>query len=135
MRARDYTVFLIDPDEAVHDALITLLRTSGTEVKCFVSAEDYLDSGVVPNAATGCVLTEANLPGMGCIAFLRHLQTMPADVPVIVLTSTSDRDIAKQAIKAGALEVIAKPLVSDRILERLAPASGDSGKTGLGEII
>jgi two-component system response regulator FixJ len=123
MRAQDYTVCLIDPDEAVHDALSTLLRTSGTRVKCFSSAEAFLDSGVTLDAPTGCLLAEASLPGMGCLAFLRRLQAISIDVPVIVLTSTSERRIAEQALKAGALKVIEKPLVSDRILEHLFPTS------------
>ena len=121
MRTQDHTVCLVDPDEAVHDALSTLLRASGVQVKCFASAEDYLKSDVVLDTDTGCLLAEASLPGMGCLAFLRQLRAINTDLPIIVLTSTSDRNIAEQVLKAGALEVIEKPLVSDRILERLFP--------------
>ncbi|MBT8400539.1 MAG: response regulator [Rhodothermia bacterium] len=123
MSAQEYTVCLVDPDEAVHDALSTLLRASGTQVRCFAAAEDFLKSGVVLDADTSCVLAEASLPGMGCLAFLKRLRAIGADLPIIVLTSTSDRGIAAQALKAGALEVIEKPLVSDRILERLFPTA------------
>lgn len=123
MGAHGYTVYLIDPDEAVHDALRTLLRTSGTYVKCFQSAEQFFDSTSALKSATGCILAESNLPGMGCLNFLRRLQINDANIPIIVLASTSDRAIAEQAVKAGALEVIEKPLVSDRLLDRLFPAS------------
>ena len=128
MRAKEYTVCLVDPDEAVHDALSTLLRASGTRVKCFTSAEDYLESGLSLDAATSCLLVEANLPGMGCLAFLRRLHANGSDVSVIVLTSTSDSDITEQIIRAGALEVIEKPLFSDRLLERLQPNFRESNK-------
>jgi FixJ family two-component response regulator len=123
MGAQEYTVCLVDPDEAVHDALSTLLRPSGTQVRCFATAEDYLKSGVVLDADTSCVIAEASLPGMGCLAFLKRLHAIAADLSIIVLTSTSDRDIAEQVLKAGALEVIEKPLLSDRILGRLFPTS------------
>lgn len=127
MRIQGYTVCLVDPDEAVHDALSTLLRASGVHVKCFASAEDYLKSNVALATDTDCVLAEASLPGMGCLAFLRRLRAIGTDQPIIVLTSTSDRDIAEQALKAGALEVIEKPLVGDQILRRLFPTSCGCG--------
>lgn len=122
MRAQDYTICLIDPDEAVHDAFSTLLRAKGVSVKCFTSAEAYFDSGVTLGANAGCLLAEASLPGMGCLALLRRLRAIDTDIPVVVLASTCDREIAEQAIKAGAVEVIEKPLVSDRILGRLFAA-------------
>lgn len=127
MRIQDCTVCLVDPDESVHDALSTLLRASGVHLKCFASAEDFLKSGVALDTDTGCVLAEASLPGMGCLAFLRRLRAIGTDLPIIVLASTTDRDIAEQALRAGALEVIEKPLVSDRILGRLVPTSCECG--------
>ena len=119
------TVYVIDPDEAVHDALTTLLGANDTRVVCYPDAEVFLDSGVVFRAMRGLLLLEANLPGMGSLALLRRLRDQGADLPVVVLTSTSDQDIADQASKAGAMEVIEKPLVSDRLLELLRGLAAD----------
>lgn len=124
MHAQGYTVCVVDPDEAVHDALSVLLQASGVGVKGFCSAEAFLESGLDLNPAASCIIAEANLPGMGCLSFLRKLHADDADIPVIVVTSTSDRAIAEQVVRAGALDVIEKPLVGDRLLERLIPASG-----------
>ena len=129
MQSREYTVCLIDPDEAVHDALITLLRTSGVRVVCFTSAENFLGSRAISNSEIDCMLIEASLPGMGSLALMKGIRVQRTDIPIVVLTSTSDCDIAEQALKAGALEVIEKPLLSDRLLQRLLLDSRNSKKT------
>jgi len=112
-------VYVIDPDEAVHDALTTLFGAAGTRVMCYFSAEEFLKSGISPSATGDLVLLEASLPGMGSLALLRRLRDLGLGLPVVVLTSTSNRGVAEQAIKAGAAEVIEKPLLSDRLLQLL----------------
>jgi two-component system response regulator FixJ len=112
-------VYIIDPDKAVHDALAALLGATGSRVVCYSSAEAFLDSDFMHSGMHGLVLAEVNLPGMGSLALLRQLRVQDVDLPVVVLTSTSNRDIADQALKAGAVEVIEKPLVHDRLLNRL----------------
>lgn len=119
MRCEQDIIYVIDPDEAVHDALTILLSATGTRVVCYSNAEAFLDSGLVHSSMRGCVLAEANLPGMGSLALLRRLRAQGIDLPVVVLTSTCNRDIADQALKAGAAEVIEKPLVHGQLLNRL----------------
>ena len=119
MRCEEDIIYVIDPDEAVHDALTILLTTTGRRVVCYSNAEAFLDSSFADSSIRGCVLAEANLPGMGSLALLRRLRAQGVDLPVVILTSTSNRDIADQALKAGAVEVIEKPLVHDRLLNRL----------------
>ena len=122
------TIYVIDPDEAVHDALTTLLGANGIRVVCYPDAEAFLNSSIVFRAMHGFLLLEANLPGMGSLALLRRLRDQGVNLPVVVLTSTSNRDIAEQVMKAGAVEVIEKPLVSDRLLELLRGISADSNR-------
>ena len=119
MRCEQNIVYVIDPDEAVHDALTILLSATGTRVVCYPSAEAFFDSTCAHSLGRGCFLVEVNLPGMGSLAFLRRLRAQGVDLPILVLTSTSNRDIADQALKAGAAEVIAKPLVGGRLLSQL----------------
>ena len=119
MRCEEDIIYVIDPDKAVHDALTILLSATGTRVMCYSNAEAFLDSNFADNSIRGCVLAEANLPGMGSLALLRKLRAQGVDLPVVILTSTSNRDIADQALKAGAVDVIEKPLVRGRLLSRL----------------
>ncbi len=86
---------------------------------CYSNAEAFLDSNFTRNPVGGCLLVEADLHGMGSLALLKRLHARGFDIPVVVLTSTSNRDIADQALKAGATEVIEKPLVGARLLECL----------------
>ena len=119
MRCEIDIVYVIDPDEAVHDALAALLGATGTRVVCYPSAEAFLESNFMHSDMRGLVLAEVNLPGMGSLALLRRLRDQGVELPVVILTSTSNRDIADQALKAGAVEVIEKPLVHGRLLKRL----------------
>jgi FixJ family two-component response regulator len=119
MRCKKDTIYVIDPDEAVHDALTTLLGVNGTRVLCYPNAEAFLDSSFVHSSMNDCLLVEANLPGMGSLAFLRRLRAQSIDLPVVVLTSTTNREIASQALKAGAVKVIEKPLIVSQLLRQL----------------
>jgi two-component system, chemotaxis family, CheB/CheR fusion protein len=132
MHRVENTVYVIDPDEAVHDALTTLLGATGTKVVCYFSAETFLDSDLVKGETRGCILLEASLPGMGSLALLKRLRHRGIELPVVVLTSTSNSDIADQALLAGALDVIEKPLVGDRLLELLRGLTTDTSKFEFG---
>lgn len=113
------TVYVIDPDEAIRDGLTTLLGTLDTPVQCYPDALAFLDANTALSLSRGCFLVEANLPGMGTLALLRWLRAKGVDLPVVVLASTSNRGIAEQALQAGAVDVIEKPLVNGRLLSRL----------------
>ena len=119
MHGKQEIVYVVDPDLAVHDALTTLLCSSGVDVRCYATAEAYLESSPPHTVGAGYLLVEADLPGMGSLAFVRRLQAQNATLPVVVLASTSDRNIAAQALKAGAVDVFDKPLIGGRLLDRL----------------
>jgi len=119
MRSTEDIVWVIDPDETIHEALTALLDAAGKRAVCYRSAEAFLDSDFDEGCKCGCVLAEADLPGMGSLALLRRLRDRGVKVPVVVLTSTSNRVIAEQALIAGAVEVIEKPLVCDQLISHL----------------
>lgn len=130
MACESDTVYIIDPDEAVHDALTTLLGANGIKVLCYSCAEEFLNSNLAHHSTRGVLLVEANLPGMGSLAFLRRLRADDYKLAVVSLTSTSNRDIAQQALKAGAVEVIEKPLVGGRLLTLLRSLDCRDGEAG-----
>ena len=69
---------------------------------------------------------EAVLPGIGSLALIRAVLARDPSVPIIVLASTADSDIAAQALKAGALDVIDKPLFGMHLLEKILGAAATS---------
>ena len=92
------TVYIIDPDEAIRDGLTTLLGTLDILVLSYPDARAFLDSTTAKSLSRGCLLVEANLPGMSSVALLRRLQDQGVDLPVVILASTSNHDIADQAL-------------------------------------
>ncbi len=118
LKGRD-TICVVDPDESVHDALSTLLDASGIDVQCFANAESLLAANAANRSCCSCLLVEADLPGMGSLALIRIMHRDNNMLPIIVLASTNDSAVAAQALTAGALDVIDKPLISVHLLERI----------------
>jgi len=81
MRYQKDIVYFIGPDEAVHDALTTLLGTGGAPVVCYANAEACPDSSFVHRDMCGCFLAEPNLPRVGSLALLRRLWNVEITVP------------------------------------------------------
>jgi FixJ family two-component response regulator len=113
------TVYVVDPDESVHDALATLLQAAGVRVAGYRTPDAFLNACGTQRGGNCCVLLEADLPGIGSLALIREVYAQAPDMPIIVLASTTDSDIAAQALKAGAIDVIDKPLVGAHLLDRI----------------
>lgn len=113
------TVYVVDPDESVHDALTTLLQAASVRVACYRTPDAFLNAYASQRSINCCVLLEADLPGIGSLALIREAHAQAPGMPIIVLASTSDSDIAAQALKAGALDVIDKPLFGAHLLDRI----------------
>lgn len=120
------TVYVVDPDESVHDALITLLQSAGVLIECFRTPEAFLNACETRHTKSCCLLVEAELPGIGSLTLIRNVHAHDPHIPVIVLASTADSDIAAQALKAGAIDVIDKPLFGVHLLDRILGAAATS---------
>ncbi len=126
------TVYVVDPDESVHDAISTLLEPTEVRVACFRTPERLLSALAENTSRSGCLLVEANISGIGSLELIRRAHSINSHLPIIVLASTVDSDIAAQALKAGAIDVIDKPLFGVDLLDRILGVSGyahDDGAT------
>ncbi len=117
------TVYVVDPDESVHDAITTLLQSAGVHVACFRTPEAFLNSFNSRTTRGCCLLLEAELPGIGSLALIRKVNDQVPGMPIVVLASTNDSNIAAQALRAGALDVIDKPLFGGHLLDRILGVS------------
>ena len=108
------TVFIVDDDAPLLRALSRLLREHGWQVATFASAEDFLAQrdALVP----GCLVLDVNLPGLDGLALQRRLTEQGPALPIIFLTGQGDIPMTVQAVKAGAVDFLTKPVAAEALL-------------------
>ena len=102
------TVFLIDDDASVRKALRRLLTAAGYEVEALDGADAYLDRQ--PPQPPACLLLDIRMPGKSGIDLQRAVQGTAHALPIIFITGHGDEDERAEAVAAGAVDVLSKPL-------------------------
>ena len=110
-------VFIIDDDASVRDALEDLLRSVGLAVESFASTQEFLQSKR-PDAP-GCIVLDVRLPGPSGLEFQRTLMKSKILLPVIFISGHGDISMSVQAIKAGAIDFLTKPLHEQKLLDAI----------------
>lgn len=108
------TVFVIDDDPIVRDALRRLLRSAGWKVEAFAAAPDFLE--IPPAEGPGCILLDVNMPGMTGPQLHDRLRETGIDFPVIYLTGQCSVSTSVRAMKNGASDFLEKPIDADTLL-------------------
>ena len=111
------TIYVVDDDEAMRDALSALLRSAGLSVVTYDSAAGFLDA-FDPDLA-GCLLLDVRMPGMSGLDLQRHLGDRHGDLPILLISGHADVPMAVEAMKRGAVDFIEKPIQSDVLLDRV----------------
>ncbi len=114
------TVFLVDDDQPVLKAQARLLREHGFQTALFESAEDFLAQRDA--SAPGCLLLDINLPGLDGLALQRRLAEVGQSLPIVFLTGNGDIPKSVQAIKAGAVDFLTKPVAGASLLAAVRAA-------------
>ena len=128
----DATVFIVDDDASVRDALAWLLRSRRLYSEAYDSAEAFdakLQSGFSPTQAC-CLLLDVRMPGMNGLALFDKLveRGLQADLPVIFLTGHADVPTAVDAVKRGAFDFCEKPFSDNALVDRIEQALAQSGR-------
>jgi FixJ family two-component response regulator len=110
-------VTVIDDDESCRTALKEMLRSAGLSALVFASAEDFLKSG--QQRQTGCLITDIRMPGMSGLELQAKLNADRCRIPTIFITAHGDEKLRMQALRAGAVEFLAKPFDDEALLERV----------------
>ena len=108
------TVFVVDDDEAVCDALGMLLRASGIAVETFRSAPAFLKA--LRPGQTGCLVLDIRMPGMSGLDLQDELHKRRISIPIVFLTGHGDVPMAVRALKKGAFDFIEKPHEEERLV-------------------
>lgn len=113
-------VFVVDDDPSVREALSSLFRSVDLEVELFGSAAEFLQrkSG---NGAS-CLVLDIRLPGVSGLDFQAQLLKADIRTPIIFMTGHGDIPMSVRAMKAGAVDFLAKPFRDQDILDAVAAA-------------
>ena len=111
------TVYVVDDDNAVREALQALLSSVGLECQCFASAEAFL--AVADSTLRGCLLLDVRMPGMSGLELQRKLQHGKTTLQILIITGHGDVAMAVRALKAGASDFIEKPFNEQELLDRI----------------
>ncbi len=109
------TVFVIDDDAALREALASLFRSVGLQVKAFASAPEFL-AAKLPDGPT-CLVLDVRLPGLSGLDFQAELAEANVDIPIVFMTGHGDIPMTVRAMKAGAVEFLPKPFRDQDMLD------------------
>ncbi len=126
------SIWVVDDDRSIRWVLSRAFEKAGIEVREFERGEDVIDQLDVTSHLPDAVITDVRMPGMDGISFMRTLQGMHSDLPVIIMTAHSDLDSAVNAYGGGAFDYLPKPFDIDAAVElaqRAAAHGRESRKT------
>jgi FixJ family two-component response regulator len=110
----EHTVFVVDDDVSVREALNSLIETAGWKVISFASAEAFLDH---PRASgPNCLVLDVGLPDLSGLDLQLRMAVERSDMPIIFVTGNGDVPMSVRAMKAGAAEFLTKPFGEEELL-------------------
>jgi two-component system CheB/CheR fusion protein len=122
-------IIVVDDDDLVRETIRAVLEDDGRVVESYASCEAFLEA--FDPGKSACLLIDAYLPGMNGVDLLAKLHADGHRLPAIMITGDADVHMAVEAMKAGALDFIEKPIGREELIasiERALELSKDSGK-------
>ena len=113
-------VAIVDVDDFMRSALQGLLKSVGLPAQAFASAEEFLKSG--QQREVGCLVADIRMPGMSGLELQAKLNADQCRIPTIFITAHGDEKMRMQALRAGAVEFMAKPFDDEVLLESVRAA-------------
>jgi FixJ family two-component response regulator len=113
-------VAIVDDDDSMRSALQGLLKAIGLPSQVFASAEEFLNSG--QQHQTACLIADIRMPGMSGLELQARLNAEHCRIPTIFITAHGDTKMRMQALRAGAVEFLAKPFEDEALLESVRAA-------------
>lgn len=120
IQAKTKFVAIVDDDDSMRDALQGLLKAVGLSAQAFASAEEFLKSG--QHRQTACLIADIRMPGMSGLELQAQLNAENCRIPTIFITAHGDAKLRMQALRAGAVEFLAKPFDDEALLESVRGA-------------
>ncbi len=113
-------ITIVDDDDSMRRALQGLLESAELPAQSFASAEEFLKSG--QHHRTACLIADIRMPGMSGLELQAKLNAERCKIPIIFITAHGDEKMRLQALRAGAVEFMAKPFNDEALLESVRAA-------------
>ncbi len=113
-------VFIVDDDVSVRESLELLVQHENWKPETFASAQEFLNHP--RKLAPSCLVLDLSLPGLNGLELQKQLAVEHIDVPIIFITGYGDVPKTVQAMKAGAVEFLTKPLNNDTLVSAIRNA-------------
>jgi FixJ family two-component response regulator len=120
IQAKTKLVAIVDDDDSMRSALQGLLKAVGLPAQTFASGEEFLKSG--QHRETACLIADIRMPGMSGLELQAKLNAEHCRIPTIFITAHGDANLRMQALRAGAVEFLAKPFDDEALLESVRGA-------------
>jgi FixJ family two-component response regulator len=120
IQERTKLVAIVDDDDSMRTALQGLLKAVGLPAQAFASAEEFLKSG--QQRHTACLIADIRMPGISGLELQAKLNAEHCRIPTIFITAHGDANLRMQALRAGAVEFLAKPFDDEALLESVRGA-------------
>jgi len=114
------TVFIIDDDRGVRQAIHDLVESVGLRAESFATGEEFL--GTRHTGRPGCLVLDVRLPKMSGLDFQRRLAETGMQIPIIFITAHGDIPMSVRALKSGAVEFLTKPFRDQDLLDAIQQA-------------
>jgi FixJ family two-component response regulator len=114
------TVFIIDDDKGMRQAIEDLVESVGLRAETFASGEEFLSRG--HTSGPRCLVLDVRLPQMSGLDFQRRLTETGMQIPIIFVTAHGDIPMSVRALKSGAVEFLTKPFRDQDLLDAIQQA-------------
>ena len=114
------TVYVVDDDSDVRNAMDSLIRSVGLKAQTFTSASEFLRAKLTD--APGCLILDVRMPGMSGLDLQSEMAKANIDIPIIFISGHADVAMAVRVMKAGAVEFLTKPFREQELLDSIQHA-------------
>jgi FixJ family two-component response regulator len=127
-------VIIVDDDEAVREGLYELILSAGFQPAAFASTKELLEADVIDRP--GCLILDVRMPGSSGLDLQHHLARDGNPKPIIFLTGHGDIPMTVQAMKAGAIDFLTKPVRDQTLLDAvIAAIAADARRRAEAEVV
>lgn len=112
-----HTVYVIDDDDAITTAICALAKSLNIRPQCYKSALEFLDS--YQDEGPACLILDVRLPNQSGLELQKELKRLGREIPIIFISGYADVPLAVEAMKAGALTLLEKPIREQTLCEEL----------------